>query len=143
MNEVHERFLNGGDSVAVIAEDFGQSRLSDFLELRFRETNERVRVLVPEAVARLQLVELAADDAGEGGAHQAPQEGPLGHAAGEEVDIVNVVVDSLEGSDQVFRNLSAQVLKRIGPRQIAQLSVVVVATDSVLASFKTTKKRGK
>ena len=48
-----------------------QSDLADLRQLGLSEPDERVARLVPESVALAQVPELDADDAGEGGAHQA------------------------------------------------------------------------
>ena len=48
-----------------------QCDLADLRQLGLSEPDERVARLVPESVALAQVPELDADDAGEGGAHQA------------------------------------------------------------------------
>ena len=83
MNQIHECFLDCRHSIAVVAQNFWQRRLSDFLQLRFCEAHKRVRVLVPKPVAPLQFVELSAYDAGERGPNKTTQKRPLRHAARE------------------------------------------------------------
>lgn len=135
MNQIHERFLDRRHSVAVVAQNFGQRRLSDFLKLRFCEPHKRVWILIPKSVAPLQLIELSAYDAGERGPDETAQKCSLRHTTREQIDVVYVFVNALERFDQVVGNFASQILKRARPRQIAQLPVVVVAGDAVLTSW--------
>ena len=62
--------LDVSHPVAVVAGDLRQRDLSDLVELRFRESDERVSSFVPEPVALSEVSELDADDAGECWSHQ-------------------------------------------------------------------------
>ena len=69
------------------------------------------------------LPELDADDAGKGGADESAVEGRLGEAAGEEVDVVDVLVGPPQPLDNRRRDLPPQVAKVVGPRQVADCPV--------------------
>ena len=79
--------------VAVLADDLGQRDLPDLRELRLAELGGGVVALVPEPVALLQLLELDADDAGEGGSHQGTLQGSLAQAASEQVNVLDAAVN--------------------------------------------------
>jgi len=70
----------------------GQGKcLTEKVSLTFRERGRRDVVLVPEAVALLQDLELLAQEAAEGRADDGAAERPLGHAANEQVDVFHVL----------------------------------------------------
>lgn len=75
-----------------------------------------------------------ADDASECGTEQSPRQRPLTHAPREQIDVVHVVVDATENLNQVLGDLSFQVLEVSGPRQVAELSVKVVSSHSMVTS---------
>ena len=84
--------LHAVDVVAVVAYQPGELDLADLVELLQSEGGGPAAVLVPEAVAEPEVVELLADDAGEGGADHGPGQGHLRDAGRPHVDVVNAGV---------------------------------------------------
>ena len=93
MGLIEDGLLDVSDDVAVFADDLGERHLADFVELSFAEPRRGGVVLVPVPVALFQLLELDADDAGEGGAHQRTLEWRLAQASREQVDVVDTAVN--------------------------------------------------
>lgn len=90
---VKDGLLDVSDDVAIFADDLGEGHLADFVELRLAEPGGGGVVLVPVTVALFQLLELDADDAGEGGAHQRPLQRCLAQASSEQVNVVHTPID--------------------------------------------------
>jgi len=76
--------------VRVVTNEPGERRLADGGELGRREEGRRHVVLVPEAITSPEVVELAAKQAGQGGAQQGALDGPLGQGTGHHVDVRHV-----------------------------------------------------
>jgi len=70
IREDHGVHLHRLQLVRVVAEDAGELGAAQLRQLLWREGGGPAGVLVPEAVAHAQRVELAPDDAGEDGSHQ-------------------------------------------------------------------------
>ena len=77
--------LDGVESVRVVAEEPGHGVAPNFLELLQGEAAGPASVLIPEPVTLPHVVELAPDDAGEGGAQQGARGGVLGDAGAEQL----------------------------------------------------------
>ena len=84
--------LHAVDVVAVVAYQPGELDLADLVELLQSEGRGPAAVLVPEAVAEPEVVELLSDDAGEGGADHGAGQGQLGDAGRPHVDVIHAGV---------------------------------------------------
>ena len=73
--------------VAVVADDPRQLHLPDLRQLVAREGGGPAAVLIPEPVSVSEVVELLANQTGEGGADHATGQGSLGDTGGPKVDI--------------------------------------------------------
>ena len=88
----------------------------------------------PVPVALFEILELDADDAGEGRSDQAAVQGSLGQAACEEVDVVDVGVRPPQSLDDGRSDLPAEAVEVVCPGQVADGAVEVVAGQSVVPS---------
>ncbi len=90
-------YLHGVHLVSVVANDPGQLDLPDLVQLLHGEAAGPAAVLVPESVAEPEVVELLADQTGEGGADHGAGQGALGDAGGPQVNVVHVLVGRAVG----------------------------------------------
>ena len=74
--------------VAVVAQDPGQLDAPDLGELLQGEGGGPAAVLVPESVPVAEVVELLADQTGEGRPHHAARQRPLRDAGGPQVNVL-------------------------------------------------------
>lgn len=88
----HGPGLHGPHGHARVTDDPRQRRLPKFGQLPGREGSRLAAVLVPVAVALLQVSEGPADDAREGGPHHGTRGDahPLGDAGGPQIHVVGV-----------------------------------------------------
>ena len=94
--------LNSLQVVAVVAQDPGQLDAPDLGELLQGEGGGPAAVLVPESVPVAEVVELLADQTGEGRPHHAARQRPLRDAGGPQVNVLGRGEDLAE-SLQVAR----------------------------------------
>ena len=81
IRDVEESPLDGGQLVAVVANDLGERGLTNLGQLGLGEADERVAALVPKPITFPQVSELDSNDAREGGADQTTVEGSLSKTA--------------------------------------------------------------
>ena len=132
MRLVEDGTLDVTDNIAILTDDLAQSHFADLGQLGLAEPRFSRVVLVPKAIAALQFLELNADDAGKSGAHQSPLQGSFAQAAGEQVDVIHVLVDLLESLDHILADFFVQVLEIRGLGQLTSHSVLVVGPQPVI-----------
>lgn len=88
----------------------------------------------PEAIALPQLAELHGNNASECRTDQASVQRRLGKSAGEKIDVVDVFVSLFQTCNDLGCYFTRQIFPCPSPFQVAQSAVVVVRTDSVIAS---------
>ena len=155
---LHERVALNERDVRVVAHDSGHAGLANLVKLRDGEALLRiVTVLVVESVAKLQVSELLGDDAlnesaneqvdgiglaspvdsgtltGKGGAYESVRNGVLAHSAHEEVNVVNVFVQTFQLLSLILGHV-VQVVERFGQVETAQLPVLVVGLDAMVTA---------
>ena len=108
--------LHAVDVVAVVAYQPGELDLADLVELLQSEGGGPAAVLVPEAVAEPEVVELLSDDAGEGGADHGSGQGHLGDAGGPHVDVVHAGVSPAMKVTKI-KSLTSKVMMADCPRK--------------------------
>ena len=111
VGSIEDGLLDVSDDVAVFADDLGEGHLANFVELSLAEPGGGRVVLVPVSVALFQLLELDADDASKGRAHQRSLQRCLAQATGEQVDVINTPIN-LEPNIANLNNSTAQVLNQ-------------------------------
>ena len=114
--------LEGLDTVRVIAEQSRHREAPDLLQLLDSEAAGPASVLVPEPVSDPDVVELTANDAGEGRAQETSRHGVLSQAGTEELQVLRGVVEPLVGGHRPVTHQAAQLLPPSDRLQSAELT---------------------
>ena len=120
--------------VHAVTDHPGKGGLSDLLKLRRTESTRVSSSFVPEPVALPQVEELLADDASKGWPNDPTHHGLLGHPAGEEVNVVDMLVNILDPCHRSGIHHRLQLLPRSEPLQPALFAPNVVRSQPVVAA---------
>ena len=126
--------LNVVQRVGIITENTGQLDLPDFGQLLQGEAGRPATVLVPEPIAQPEVVELFADDAGEGGTDHGAGERLLGHAGAPQVDVVRTGVVLLVSGHGLVAHDAQQLVEPIDLGESAPFSPGIVSGNTVLTT---------
>lgn len=90
---------------------------------------------LPKAITRADSSELVAYNTGKCGSQNTSRQGSLTHASGEQINVINMSVNTSQYVYQVRRHFSRKVAKVPSSGHVAELPVEVVPPDSVITSW--------
>ena len=104
------------------------------LQHTFGKSRWRNVVLIPEPVPLLQYLELLTEETAEGGTHHGSTEGPLGQTSNHEVDVILVVVDRPEQTDDLVVHGVVELVEVVDGRKAAVLPDLSVGWQTVIST---------
>ena len=102
--------LNRLNTVSVVAKQPRYGITSDFLQLFQSKAAWPASILIPEPITMSEVVELSANDAGEGLAQQSSRNGILCNSCTKQLHIVRSVVQPLIGRHRPVGHQTAQLV---------------------------------
>ena len=115
-------YLNCLQIVTVVTQHSGQLDSSDLRQLFQGEGGWPATILIPEPVSVSEVVELFANDTGQGGADHAAGQRPLSDASRPEVQVVRGGVELGKSLDTVVGHVESQVIPCPHGSQATELS---------------------